>query len=61
MEGGLHLSAKFNAEEARQNSTNQRRTNSPVEYTIAAVLEVIENARSCNGEFVTVLVALKTR
>ena len=28
--------------EARQNSTNQRRTNSPVEYTIAAVLEVIE-------------------
>jgi hypothetical protein len=40
MESGLQPSAK-QPREAQQNSTNQRRTN-PVEYMIAAVLEVIE-------------------
>ena len=41
MEGGLHPLAKCNGE-ARQNSTHQRRTDSPVEDRIAAVLEMIE-------------------
>jgi len=49
------------AREARQNSTNQRRTNSPVEHMIAAVLDVIEMQGPVNGEFVIVLAALKTR